>query len=454
MNPEKLQSVYFLGAGGIGVSALARYFQVRGVKVCGYDRSPSRLTGELIMEGIPIHFQEDISLIPSDIQLVIYTPAIPSDNQEWIHLKNLGIPMVKRAEALGMIAGSHQTLAVAGTHGKTSTSSIAAQILHSSAQGCTAFLGGISKNHNSNLLLSDTSPWLVTEADEFDRSFLHLHPRMAVITAIDADHLDIYLTFGNLLNAYRDFAAQVQSEGLLIVKQGLEHLLTGYCHCPLLTYSLSDSGADYYASDIKVTGDSYTYTLWCRETRIEEVRMNVPALMNIENSVAAAALAFEAGCTPEEIRKGIGSFKGIRRRFEKIHSHHDFHVYDDYAHHPEEITALAQSLRHLYPDCKITAIFQPHLYSRTRDFADGFASSLQLFDEVYLLDIYPARELPLRGVDSGMIARKMTPHPRIVTQEEAFNLITSRQQGVMVTVGAGDIEKLALLAEQYFIQHT
>lgn len=450
MNLEELRSVYFLGIGGIGMSALARFLHHRGVRVSGYDRTPTRLTSELIAEGISIHFDENPEAIPADTQLVVYTPAIPREHKEWNTIYQRDLPLMKRSEMLGVISASMPSVAVAGTHGKTSTSTMLAQILYSSEQGCLAFLGGISKNFDTNYLNAPPARWMVTEADEFDRSFLHLNLQLAAITAIDADHLDIYLTYDNLLAAFQQFAAKINPSGFLVIRRGLKHLIQRHTQARIFTYAGDDATADYYAQNIRCEGLFYRYDIHTPAGVLEGVEMHIPARINIENSVAAAALAQLAGASTEEIIRGLSAFRGIRRRFDIIYSSGDFVYIDDYAHHPEEIRALALSLRDLFPNQKLTAIFQPHLYSRTRDLADGFAESLSLFDEVFLLDIYPAREKPIRGVTSKMIARRMNPNPPIITHQAAFNLIVSRRQGVVVTVGAGDIDKLAQLAQSHF----
>lgn len=450
MKLEELRSVYFLGIGGIGMSALARFLHHRGVRVSGYDRTPTRLTAELMAEGISIHFDENPEAIPADTQLVVYTPAIPREHKEWNTIYQRDIPLMKRAELLGLISSSLPSVAVAGTHGKTSTSTMLAQILYGSEQGCLAFLGGISKNFDTNYLNAPPARWMVTEADEFDRSFLYLNLQLAAITAIDADHLDIYLTYDNLLAAFQQFAAKIHPPGTLLIRRGLKHLVQQHTQASILTYAGDDATADYYAYNIRREGLFYRYDIHTPDGALEGVEMHIPARINIENSVAAAALARLAGASAEEIVRGLSAFRGIRRRFDIIYSSGDFVYIDDYAHHPEEIRALALSLRDLFPGQKLTAIFQPHLYSRTRDLAEGFAESLGLFDEVFLLDIYPAREKPIRGVTSKMIARRMNPNPPIITHQAAFNLIVSRRQGVVVTVGAGDIDKLAQLAQSHF----
>ncbi len=448
MIPDKLNSIYFLGIGGIGMSSLARYFHQKGIKVLGYDRSPSRLTEELMAEGIDIHFDDNPSLIPSDVDLIIYTPAIPSDNLEYSYIVEKGIPMMKRSQILGWLTREKPTIAIAGTHGKTTISTMTAKILSDSHLGCTAFLGGISKNFQSNFIINEASKWVVAEADEFDKSFLELKPQIAVISAIDPDHLDIYHDYENLVKAFKDFAGLLPAEGLLILKKGLENLLTTAYTCNKITYSLNDPSADYFARDISLNQMKYSYSIQSPHAIIGPIQLKAPAYINIENSVAAAAVALAAGCSNDEIIHGLSDFEGIRRRFDILYQSDDFVLIDDYAHHPEEIKALAISLRNLFPHLKLTAIFQPHLYSRTRDLAEGFSESLSLFDEVFLMEIYPARERPIRGVDSLMIAKKIIQPSHVVSREEAFREIISRKHQVVATIGAGDIEKLALLAQE------
>ncbi|HNQ59732.1 MAG TPA: UDP-N-acetylmuramate--L-alanine ligase [Bacteroidales bacterium] len=448
MKPDELKSVYFLGIGGIGMSSIARYFHQKGISVSGYDRCPSRLTEELMAEGIEIHFEERPACIPSEIELVIYTPAIPADNLEFRYAAEKGIPMMKRSQVLGLLTCEKPTLAVAGTHGKTTISTMAAHILFNSHLGCTAFLGGISKNHQSNFITKNGSNWVVIEADEYDHSFLELKPQIAIITAIDPDHLDIYHDYQNLVNAFKDFAGLISANGLLILKKGLENLLSGSYLCRKATYSFNDTSADYFARDILLEKMKYSYSIQTPEGIIGPVQLKVPAYVNIENSIAAFAAALAAGCSAEEIIRALSDFEGIRRRFDILYQSDNFTLIDDYAHHPEEIKALAISLRNLFPTKKLTAIFQPHLYSRTRDLAQGFAQSLSLFDEVFLMDIYPAREHPIHGVDSQMIMKKMSQVAHLVTREEAFREIISRKHQVLATIGAGDIEKLALLAKE------
>jgi UDP-N-acetylmuramate--alanine ligase len=441
MDISTLKSVYLLGIGGIGMSALARYFHSQGAFVSGYDRYSSNVTQNLEEEGIAIHYDENIELIPANVDLVIITPAIPKDNAERIYLQSTGIPMLKRSEVLGMLTKHHKTIAVAGTHGKTTTSTLIAHILNQSSVGCNAFLGGISKNYSTNLIINPNSEWIVTEADEYDRSFHHLFPTHAVITAIDADHLDIYGNYAEMLKAFIQFAHQVKPGGSIVVKKGLETLIGDLPGKTILTYDIVNE-ADYFAFDIKLSLGGNTYSIKTPEGILSDVSLGVPALMNIENSVAAVAMAQLAGCSNSEIAEGLRTFKGILRRFEVQYQQSNLVYIDDYAHHPEEIKALVNSVRQLYPGLPITGIFQPHLYSRTSDFASGFAQSLDLLDKAYLLDIYPARERPIPGVDSHLIANQMINPAEIISKEAAIDLSKHFLHGILLTIGAGDIDNL------------
>ena len=442
MDIRSVKSVYFLGIGGIGMSALARYFAIKGACVSGYDKTSTELTDTLQAEGIAIHFEEDLSKIPQDTELIVYTPAIPKDNAERVYLEQSGITMLKRSELLGLLTAQNKTIAISGTHGKTTTSTMVAHILNSAHTGCTAFLGGISKNYDSNLILSPEDTWIVTEADEFDRSFHQLFPTLAVITAIDADHLDIYGTYKELVIAFNQFASQVKQGGAVLIKKGLEHLITNNISAKILTYGVNQPEADFNARNIRVENGVYNYEICTPTGILDNIELGVPALMNIENSVAAAAMAQYSGCDAIEIRNGLKTFKGIHRRFEMKFKHAGLVYIDDYAHHPEEIKALVNSVRQLYPGVAVTGIFQPHLFSRTQDFAEGFAKSLDLLDYTYLLDIYPARELPIPGVDSQLIAGKMLKPCAIVSREEVLKIASDLQEGILLTIGAGDIDKL------------
>lgn len=437
-----IKHIYFLGIGGIGMSALARYFKQRGAKVSGYDRTPTAITEALISEGIQVYFDEHEELIPAAIDLVVFTPAIPADHRGYAHLIRSGLPMVKRAELLGMISREGKTLAVAGTHGKTTTSTLVAHLLFQSSIGCRAFLGGISRNYNNNLLISNhPTPWVVTEADEFDRSFLQLNPFIAAITSADADHLDIYGTHDALLESFSEFTDRIEPGGYLILKKGApvrvnNRAITCY------SYALDDASADCYASGLTFDGSRYHFDLHLPGRTIERLSPGIPAKINVENAVAACTMAALAGCTDDEIRDGVASFTGIRRRFDlRINKGGRIYI-DDYAHHPEEIRALVTSVRHMFPGKRITGIFQPHLFSRTRDFAEGFATALSLLDQCYLLDIYPAREVPIEGITSELIAGKTSPPARVIAIDQLLSEIETQKPELLLTIGAGDIDKL------------
>ena len=440
--------VYFLGIGGIGMSALARYFRHAGAFVAGYDRSPSPLTAALEQEGISVHYDDNPTLIPASVleqpaeTLVIYTPALPSDHQELHFLREHGYHIIKRSKALGEIAASKNCLAVAGTHGKTTTSTLLAHILAHSGTGCTAFLGGISKNYQSNLLLSH-SPWLVAEADEFDRSFLQLFPQKAIITATDADHLDIYGTAQAFSQAFVDFAGQIQAGGALVLKAGIDLPLPVDRPYSLYRYAL-DQATDFYADALQVQENGcYSFTLHLQDSLLPHCRLGIPGLINVENAVAAAALAFLSGIPPQAIAKALACFKGVARRFDIQYNENGRLYIDDYAHHPTEIQAALGSIRKMYPDRKITAIFQPHLYTRTRDFAQAFGDSLSLADSLILLPIYPAREAPIEGVSSEMLLEKASVlQKKCVKKEALLPYLHQHPADILVTLGAGDIDRL------------
>jgi len=435
----KIKKVYFLGIGGIGMSALAKYFKAKGARVSGYDKTTTPLTDELIREGIPIHFEEKINLIPKDIDLVIYTPAVPKDHKEYVYLKEKGYDIRKRAEILGIITKNSYTVAVSGTHGKTTITSMIAHILKQSGMDIYSFIGGISKNYKSNLILSEKNSIAVVEADEFDRSFLQLHPDIAVISAMDADHLDIYGNRDYLVDSFRLFANQIKDNGILFLKKSLK--LTGVIS-KTKTYSAKEK-ADYFADDIKVKNENFYYTINCPGNIKISVKAGVPGLHNVENAVAASAVALNLGVKPENIKKALQSYSGVCRRFDYRIKEKEFVFIDDYAHHPEEIKACINAAKKLYPDRKITGIFQPHLYSRTRDLAEGFAESLAMLDELILLDIYPARELPIKGVTSEMLLKKIKIKNKIVCSKEILiEELIKRKLEVLITLGAGDIDQL------------
>lgn len=441
---KAIQNIYFVGIGGIGMSALARYFISQGKSVAGYDRTATSLTSELAKEGMDIHFEDNIKLIPSfffdkEQTLVIFTPAIPAGHSELNYFWENGFKVKKRSEVLGMISQNYSTIAVAGTHGKTTTSSIAAHILNNAEGGCTAFLGGIAVNYNNNLLLSSGSNKMVVEADEYDRSFLTLNPEVGIVTSTDADHLDIYGTKENMESTYREFVSKLQEGGTLIYKHGLAFSDVAQKH---FTYSL-DKNSDFSLKNLTVENGEYIFDIESPIEKIEGVKFSFPGLHNVENAVAATAAAQVLGIDKEVIKKALATYKGVRRRFECIIKNENLVFIDDYAHHPRELSACISSVKALYPGKKVTGIFQPHLFSRTKDFADGFAKSLELLDELILLEIYPARELPVEGVNSKMLLDKINMENKmLLSKEDTLNEITKRKIEVLLTIGAGDIDKM------------
>ncbi len=449
MEIQKVTSVYFVGAGGIGMSALIRYFLAKGKCVAGYDRTPSQLTSELIKEGALIHYEEDVKLIPDNCKdpkttLVVYTPAIPDNHAELRFFKDNGFEVMKRARVLGEITRCSRGLCVAGTHGKTTTSSMAAHLLKQSHVDCNAFLGGILKNYDSNLMLSDTSDLTVIEADEFDRSFHWLNPYMAVITAVDADHLDIYGTVEAYRESFEHFTSLIRPDGCLIMKKGLPIQPRLQEGTRLYSYSATEE-ADFYARNVRIGNGDIVFDFVAPNRCIKDIKLGVPVLVNIENGVAAMALAWLNGVTEEEIRRGMESFQGPVRRFDFHLKQEDIVLLDDYAHHPAELKASILSVKALYPSKRLTAVFQPHLYTRTRDFAEDFAASLSLVDELILLDIYPAREAPIPGVTSQIIFDKVIiANKRMIRKEELLDLVRdeSAKMEVVLMVGAGDIDRL------------
>ena len=429
---------YFLGIGGIGMSAIARYFHHAGYAVSGYDRTPSALTAELEAEGIAVHYEDRPDLVPPvEETFVIYTPAVPEELGEFRYIREKGYALCKRSRALGEIARGQKCLAVSGTHGKTTTSTLLAHIL-TQGGGCSAFLGGISKNYNTNLLLS-RNPVLVAEADEFDRSFLQLYPAIAVVTATDADHLDIYSDRSHLLEAFGAFASQVSEA--LVVKAGVELPLDGVT-ARVYRYAY-DTPCDFYASEIvALEGGRFDFTLNTPMGRFPHWSVGIPGWVNVENAVAASAVALLHGVEPETIRKAVGSFSGVKRRFD-IHINTPKIAYvDDYAHHPNEIKAAISSIRNIFPGRTLCGIFQPHLYTRTRDFADDFAEALSALDALIMLPIYPARELPIPGVCSEMILDKVTlKDKQLVPKDQLMETLAKRKLDCLITFGAGDIDR-------------
>lgn len=430
-----MKNIYFIGIGGIGMSAIARYYNAKGFKVSGYDKTPSPLTHALESEGIEIHYTDDISYIPKDADdtLVVYTPAIPADMGELVYVQENGYRVIKRSKMLGEIAQGQRCMAVAGTHGKTTTSTMTSHLFMDSGEGCSAFLGGISKNYNSNLLISPNDV-IVAEADEFDRSFLQLFPEIAVITSMDADHLDIYGDEQHVKEAFKAFASQVS--GTVIIKHGLD-ITPADTSASIMTYSFGNPDADFYAEPLE---DGH-FNLHYPGGVIEDCVVGIPGWVNVENATAASAIALTYGIAPEKIKKALASFSGVRRRFD-IQVRKPGCVYiDDYAHHPEEIKAALSSIRRAYPSSKLTAVFQPHLYTRTRDFAPEFAQALSLADKVILLDIYPARELPIPGVTSEIIFKDITSEKVLIRRDELMGYLHNEPVEVLATLGAGDIDR-------------
>ena len=447
MELKDIKAVYFIGAGGIGMSAIARYFMHRGMVVAGYDKTPSELTRRLEKEGMLLHYEENVSEIPHACKkpescLVVYTPAVPADHKELIFFREGGFEVQKRAQVLGILTRMHKGLCVAGTHGKTTTSAMCAHILHQSHVECNAFLGGITKNYGTNYLLSDNSDYVVIEADEFDRSFHWLRPWMTVITSTDPDHLDIYGTKEAYLESFRHYTTLIQQGGALIIHRGLE--MQPDVPEGVRTYDYSLKEGDFHAANIRIDNGEIVFDFVSPIENVDNVWLGHPVPINIENGVAAMAMAQLAGCTAEELRYGMKTYRGVDRRFDfKLKDQR--HVFlSDYAHHPKEILASARSIRQLYQHRKITAIFQPHLYSRTRDFYREFADALSLLDEVILCDIYPAREQPIPGVTSKLIYDNLRPDMErsMISLDEVLPLVKSRDFDVLVVLGAGDLDNL------------
>ena len=433
-------NIYFIGIGGIGMSAIARYYNNKGYKVSGYDKTPSPLTHALESEGIEVHYTDDTSYIPADVEntLVVYTPAIPKDMGELIYVQEHGYRVIKRSRMLGEIAQGQRCMAVAGTHGKTTTSTLVSHLFTASGEGCSAFLGGISKNYDTNLLIHENNV-IVAEADEFDRSFLQLFPEIAVITSMDADHLDIYGDEAHIRQAFKDFASQVS--GTVVAKKGLD-INAEDTKAKIVTYAYGDEGADFYALP---TGNGH-FDLHYPSGVIEDCVVGIPGWVNIENAVAASAIALTYGIAPEKIKQALASFGGVKRRFDMQVKHDNLVYIDDYAHHPNEIAAAISSTRERYPDFRYTAIFQPHLYTRTRDFAPEFAEALSKVDRLVLLDIYPAREEPIPGVTSEIIFNDAdAPYKVLLKKEELIGWIKEQElegKELFMTLGAGDIDRL------------
>ncbi|HET6990682.1 MAG TPA: UDP-N-acetylmuramate--L-alanine ligase [Bacteroidia bacterium] len=458
MKLDQLTHIYFLGIGGIGMSALARFFHASGKQVSGYDKTATELTNELIAEGIGIHFEENIDMIPVQIReasdqktvLIVWTPAVPVEHAELVWFRKNGFTVMKRAEVLGLIVGQTRTIAVAGTHGKSTTTTMTAHILRSGGIDCSAFLGGISRNYNTNLLLGknlgkENIPMeqniVVAEADEYDRSFLWLHPFIAIITSVDADHLDIYGDEKAMHTTYRDFVKQVI--GKLITKPQVLKTLDLGKDDRVVSYSLENNQTDSFAENIRIEEGYYAFDLVINGSRISNLRLGLPGRHNVENAVAAVSAAKQIGVDDESVRKALTSFKGVKRRFDFRIRNSKVVFIDDYGHHPAELKACISSVRELFPGKKITGVFQPHLYSRTRDFADEFARSLELLDDVVLLDIYPAREKPIPGITSSMLLEKIrVKNKSLYSRTELVSKVIQHDFDVLVTMGAGDIDQL------------
>lgn len=456
MDFRNIETVYFLGIGGIGMSALARYFKSQSKFVMGYDRTSTALTTELQMEGIDVHFDDNSMEIPHLVRLgdkskilVVYTPAIPKDCHELNWLSENGFTIMKRSQVLGLITEHTKTIAIAGTHGKTTTSSLVAHILTDSGIGCNAFLGGITSNYNSNLLLCPTSEWTVVEADEYDRSFLTLSPTISAITSMDADHLDIYGSLEYMHESFNLFARKLNSNGTLYFKKGLP-VKTENVPFTWKQYAI-DKEADFRADHIRIENGSYFFDLVVSESsayhhyndELKNLELGLPGRHNVENAVVACAIALQVGVCPSKIRKALANFRGVKRRFEYRLKRSDLIIIDDYAHHPEELRACISSVKELYPNSRITGVFQPHLYSRTRDFADEFAQSLSLLDDIILLPIYPAREQPMPGIDSQMLLDKISKSSKnLVEKSELLAELKRKKREVILLLGAGDIDAL------------
>lgn len=442
-----IKNMYFLGIGGIGMSALARYFNQLGVKVSGYDKTQTILTNQLQTEGIDIHFEDDPSLIPVDIEMVVYTPAIPKEIKVMKFVEESNIPLYKRSQILGEITKDKFTIAIAGTHGKTTISSILAHILNHAGIKVTALIGGILNNYNSNFIGQVEGDVFVVEADEYDRSFLTLHPNMALIASMDADHLDVYGSKNQLLESFEMFAKNTKKDGVLVLKKGLK---LNFDEVKIQSYSLLDE-ADFNCSRFELGEGAYSIDLKLEENNIYGIDFNTPGRHNVENAVAASALASIYGLSTKQIKDGLENYPGVKRRFEIILKKKDLIYIDDYAHHPEELKACILSVKELYPEKKITGIFQPHLFSRTRDFADEFAQSLALLDELIIMDIYPARETPIVGIDAQFLLDKINLTNKFyLKRDEIPSFILKQKPEVLLTLGAGNIDQLVEPLKQIF----
>ncbi|MDW7691256.1 UDP-N-acetylmuramate--L-alanine ligase [Flammeovirgaceae bacterium SG7u.132] len=456
---QHIDSVYFIGIGGIGMSALARWFKHEGRLVAGYDKTSTPLTQALEQEGITVHYTDDVALIPEEIKakkdssLVIFTPAIPASHSEKKYLEAEGFQLVKRSEVLGMITAAHFNVGVAGTHGKTTTSSMLSWLLHGCEKPCTAFVGGIVNNFNSNLLLSKApveETIAVAEADEYDRSFLRLSPDMAIITAVDADHLDIYGDANNMSAGFEEFAGKIRKNGKLFLQADIELSTPALAQNQVQTISFGIDQGDYKAENIRAEGISFIFDLVYPKGKIEDLTLNMPGFHNVENATAAMAVCLELGIAPELVKTALGKYRGVKRRFDILLYSEKAVYIDDYAHHPTEITAFIKSVKALFPNKKLTVVFQPHLFSRTRDFAEGFSESLSLADSVILLPIYPARELPIEGITSEMLLENISiEDKKLVEDEDLLSEIENRKPELLATIGAGDIDRFPIKIADY-----
>ncbi|PLX03026.1 MAG: UDP-N-acetylmuramate--L-alanine ligase [Marinilabiliales bacterium] len=437
MKLKEVKKMYFLGLGGIGMSALSRYCSTLGIEIHGYDLTPTKLTNRLADEGMQIHYEDNVSLIPDDLDLVIYTPAIPKTNKEFQYFQNSNIEMLKRSQLLGLLSEEFFTIAVAGTHGKTSISSIIAHILYQANVNVSAIIGGIMNNYGTNAIINGKTEYLVVEADEFDRSFHYLHPDMSVISSVDNDHLDIYSDNASLLNAFEIFASKTNENGLLIKCDKLDSFAKNSGNC--LSYGFGKN-ADVKAENVHIDAGKFVFDLHYKDVLINDIHMQIPGRHYIENALAAASVALKLDLSVKEIKAGLETFSGVERRFEyKINTDKIVFI-DDYAHHPQEIESTLDAVKELYPLKKMLVVFQPHLFSRTADFADGFAQSLERADEIILLDIYPARELPRPGVDSNLILGKIkNKNKRLLSKEELKKYVKEENIELLVSLGAGDI---------------
>ncbi len=455
---DKIERVYLLGIGGIGMSALARYFRFIGKQVDGYDKTSSKLTLDLENEGIAIHYNDDLEKVPTisdkNTTVVIYTPAVPNDFAEFRYFRDNGFSVYKRSAVLGLLTAGKRCIAIAGTHGKTSVTTMTAHLLKQSHVDCSAFMGGISKNYRTNLLLPDNnSTYIVVEADEFDRSFLQLHPELAVITWMDADHLDIYGDHESMIKAFAEFVSQIKDDGTLLYRQGSKIDYQWNKKISYFSYSISEK-ADFQAIQIRIINGAYHFDLKTPFGEVKELTLTYPGLMNVENAIAAIGMALLSGVTQNEIRSALSDYCGVVRRFDLQYAGKKTIYIDDYAHHPREIEATIKSVRDLYPGKRITGIFQPHLFSRTKDFAADFAAALDLLDDALVMEIYPARELPVEGVDSDIILNKMKLNSKIRCQKTDFPTILDNYcPEILLTLGAGDIDRLVNPIVTYLSQN-